>query len=117
VRGIERLLFERQENCFENTVHVLEHIVVPEAQDEIAKRFQDARAIRIRHAGRVLATVELDNELCVGAKEIDHKPIDWDLPLEFPSIEPPIAQAEPQLALGIGLIPTQTPRALHFGRH
>jgi hypothetical protein len=60
----------------------------------------------------MLATVELDDQPCIAADKVGDVAIDWDLTLELPAIKPAIAQAQPEYALDIGLMPPQTPRAL-----
>jgi hypothetical protein len=52
----------------------------------------------------VLTAIELNDQMSVGAKEIDNKAIDGELPSKFPSAKTAVAQAQPQHALCIRLI-------------
>jgi hypothetical protein len=43
----------------------------------------------------MLATIELDDEHCIGTRKIHHKSIYWDLAFELKTRQPTIAQAKP----------------------
>ena len=47
----------------------------------------------------MLATIDLDNEICLQAGKIDDEPIDRNLALELETEELPIAKLRPQLSL------------------
>jgi hypothetical protein len=48
----------------------------------------------------VLATVDLNNKLCIHANEIHDKSVDWDLALELEAEESAIAESRPHFPLG-----------------
>src|SRR5262245_32744550 len=50
----------------------------------------------------MLPAIDFDDELPVGAEEVDDVSIDWDLPLEFPTGEAAVAQAKPERARRFG---------------
>jgi hypothetical protein len=52
--------------------------------------------------------VNLHNESCIWAAEIDDKSIERHLPPEFPPAKPTVAQTEPKNSLGVGLMPPQS---------
>jgi len=52
----------------------------------------------------MLATVEFDDEMRVGTKEIDDITIDRKLSSEFPPEKPAVAETKPQQPLRIRLI-------------
>ncbi|MGA8497241.1 MAG: hypothetical protein WB764_17275, partial [Xanthobacteraceae bacterium] len=58
----------------------------------------------------MLTAIQLDNEVRVGAKEIDNKAIDWELSSKFPAAEPGITQTKPQHSFRIRLIAAQALR-------
>src|SRR5882724_9692885 len=56
----------------EDALYVRERLVIPEAQDSIALRFEKSGALRIGWAlERMLHTVELNDHLRLGAAEVD----------------------------------------------
>jgi len=102
-------LIERAQDCFQYAINVSHDIVVPESENEITHRFERTRPVGISlFVLFMLPAIDFDDQLSVGAKEINDEAIDRYLSLEFPSIEPAIAQAKPQHALGVGLIATQS---------
>ena len=58
--------------------------------------------IRLRSNG-MLTAIQLDDEVSIGAKEVDNKTVDWKLPSEFPARQPAITQAKPQYSFRIRL--------------
>jgi len=73
---------------FKNTVDIFHHIIVPKTDNQIPHRLQNLRSLKVgSYSDRVLSTVKLDDQLSVGTKEIDDKPVDWKLPSEFPAVE------------------------------
>jgi hypothetical protein len=112
VRGLQSLPIEHAQYLLEHAFSVAQHVVVPRSQDEITHRFEDAGPISIAFAILiVLSTINLQDQFCVRAAEIDYETVDRYLSLEFPAIKPTVAQAKPERSLGIGLIATQTPGA------
>ena len=57
-----------------------------------------------------LTAVDFDDQVSIGAKEVDDEAIDRELSPKFPSAKTAIARAKPRRALGIRLITTQSPR-------
>jgi hypothetical protein len=88
---------------FEHAVEILDDIVVPEAQDAESRLLQQARATPIfLGSRRVLATVQLDDELLLMANEIGCEAEDRFLSTELRVVELAIAQAAPQQFLNVG---------------
>jgi hypothetical protein len=90
------MTFQRGVDFFEDAVDIPHHVVVPKAQDEIAHRLQNFRSLRVTScAHSMLAAIEFDDEMSVGAKEIDDKAVDGELSSEFPSTKAAITQTKP----------------------
>ena len=74
------------QNLFEHTVHIPDHVVIPESKHEVTHRLQDSRSIRITFSVViVLTTVKLHDQFGIRTEEIDDEAIDRRLPLELPS--------------------------------
>jgi hypothetical protein len=87
----------------------LKHVVVPEAQNQIALRFERSSPLGILLATfGVLATIEFNNQSRRLTAEVCDVVTDCDLPAKFQAIQATIAQPEPQLSLGVGLIAPQS---------
>jgi hypothetical protein len=56
----------------------------------------------------MLAAIDLNDDLPLGAQKIDDAAVDGDLSLEFQAGEPTVAQAKPENAFGVGLISAQS---------
>ncbi len=96
VRGSQSIRCDRVQYLFQNTVSVLKHIVIPESQHEVPHGFQGFGSVCIALSILgMLATIDLDDELRVGADKVDDESIDWDLPLELQASEPAITQTIP----------------------
>jgi len=52
----------------------------------------------------VLPAIEFNDQVCIGAKEIDNKSVDRKLSSKFPPCETAITQAKPKYALSVRLI-------------
>jgi len=108
VRGFEHLLVCDAQYLLKNAIDILQHLVVPKPQNEIAAVFQIFGPARVLlPLFNVLSTIQLDDQLCVGAAEIDNKSVERHLSPEFQAAEAVAAQSEPQRSFGIGLLPAQ----------
>ena len=86
------MLIDRAQNLFEHPVRVSYNVVIPESKHEITHRLEDSRSVRITFGVMgVLTAIKLHDQLGVGAEEVDDKTLDRHLPLEFPSVQSPIA--------------------------
>jgi hypothetical protein len=100
-------LVHRAQDRFQHANRVLHHLVVPESQNQVTHRFQRRSSVAVPFSLLVMLTaVDFDDELRLGADEIDDVSVDRDLPLEFPTGEAAVTQAKPQQALGVGLSST-----------
>jgi hypothetical protein len=52
----------------------------------------------------VLAAIQLDDEVSIGAKEVDDKTVDGELSSELPAGKPAVTQTKPQRSFRIRLI-------------
>jgi hypothetical protein len=95
VRGFRALLFCRTDYRFENAVDVLQHVMIPEAEDQIPHRFQRPGPCHVAFAFVVLPTVHFNNEMSVLTTEVDDELTERCLPSKFQSLEPPVAHAKP----------------------
>ena len=101
----------RGNDTFQYTVDIAKNVIVPEAKDEVALRFENRRPLRILLRPRaVLPAIQFDNQTRGFTAKINNVRCNRHLPPEFQSIQATVAQAEPQRALGIGLIPPQSSR-------
>jgi hypothetical protein len=76
--------FKRGRDDFDDTIDILHYIIIPEAQGQISHCLQNACSIRIGLGlNCMLPAVELDDEMSLGATEIDDKSVDRKLPSEF----------------------------------
>jgi hypothetical protein len=75
---------------------IFEHVIVPESNDTIAARFEPAGSLVIPLlVRRVLATIDLDDELRGGAEEIDNVGADRLLSSKTKAIELSASQPHP----------------------
>ena len=114
MRGNRCKFRKRLKNTFDNTVRVHQYVVVPEAQNEIANRFQLVCACCVLLRGAcVLTAIQLHNEACRLAAEVHHITAKRHLTSEFQSGKTAITQAKPQRTLCVGLIAPQSPGMLY----
>jgi hypothetical protein len=100
-------LLQCLDNGQQDTVHVGQHVVVPEAQNPVAFTLQPGRALAILRAVNrvgVLAPVEFDDQPALQAGEIDDVGTARHRALEFAAGELAITQACPELLFRIGLV-------------
>jgi hypothetical protein len=70
----------------------------------IALFAQEGRAPRIDVGrGRMLATIELDDQVMLGAAEVDNERPDWMLPAKLDAEELAITKPGPEATLGVRL--------------
>src|SRR5579883_1406841 len=87
---------QRSADGFQDTLQIVQHLVVPETNDAVAALRELGAAAFIGFlAKRVLTAVQLDRQLSLGTGESGHAPTDRMLAAEFPSRQP-LAQGEPQ---------------------
>ena len=92
-------------DIFKHTIDVLHHVIVPITQHQEAHRFQNLCSLRISfRSNAVLTTIQFDDEMGVGAKEVDNKAVDWELSFELPAAQAAITQTKPQHSFHIRLI-------------
>jgi hypothetical protein len=84
------------------------YLVIPESQHQISHGLQNLRPVRFVGSG-MLPTIELDDEMSIGAEKIHDISIDRYLSLKLQAVQSPVAQTQPQDTLGIRLIPAQSP--------
>ena len=82
---------QRRRDHLEHAVDIPEHVIVPETEDGEAARFDRGGAIGVGF-GRMLAAVQLDDQLRRNAGEVRDMAADGILTAEFMTIE--LARAE-----------------------
>ena len=90
-----------RQNCLQDTLAILQHLVVPEAQDFPSLAFQIGVSGLIARAFGVLRPVGLDNQLSANAKKVDNVRSEWDLPAKLNAVQATIAQKAPEAKLGV----------------
>src|SRR3954470_15388654 len=83
-----------------NAGRMIEHLVIPEAQDDKVARAQPGIALGIVGALGMLAAVELDDELPLEADEVHDVASELLLPAELEAAEAAVAQQAPHPPLG-----------------
>ena len=91
-----------RQNCFQNPFAVLQHLVVPEAQDFPSLAFQIGVSGLIARAFGVLRPVGLDNQLSANAKKVDNVGTDRNLSTKLESVQATIAKKTPQAQFAVG---------------
>ena len=94
---------------FEDAFDVFDDLVVPEAEDCVAGRFDLSRASGVSDAVSMLPAVEFDHQPCFDAGEVGDIGADQELAAEFCVFDLPGAQALPQDPFDFGCIPAQSP--------
>jgi hypothetical protein len=91
-------------NHFKHALEVAEDLVVPEAEDLVALLGEEGRALRIGIAlDRMLATIELDGQVMLGAAEVDDVWPDQMLPAKLDADESAVTKPGPEATLSIRL--------------
>jgi hypothetical protein len=96
-------------NSFEHSVGVLQHIVVPEADDAVAEALDGRGAGRIDLQG-MLPAVEFDRQPRVAAGEICDMGPERELADELGAVQLTAAKMASQTLFGIGAVPPQLAR-------
>src|SRR5260370_17881878 len=77
VRGFRSMRISSAQNLFEHTVHIPNHVVIPESKHEVTHRLQDSGSIRITFSVViVLTTVKLHDQFAFRPQEINDTPTD-----------------------------------------
>src|SRR5436853_304867 len=105
-------------NLVERVVGIPQYVFVPEAHHHETRPLQPSAPFGILcRVFRVLAAVNLDDELRVDADEIGYVAINRYLPAKFPAMKLPVAEMPPEAALSGSLFAPQLscelPAALH----
>ena len=109
---MRRGAFDLRGDRLQHTGEVAHHVAVPEADYAPAPRLQHAGARGVfRDGARMLAAVDLDDELAGRNGEIREMPPDGVLTPD-PGREGRRAQRPPQDFLGLRRVPAQPPRAV-----
>jgi hypothetical protein len=91
-------------NDFEHALEIAEDLVVPEAKDPVALLGKKGRALRVGIAlGRMLTTVELDDQPFLRAAEVDEEWTNRMLATELEAPETAITKTRPESTLALGL--------------
>jgi hypothetical protein len=94
----------------QNTIRICEHIVIPKPQYQKTRFIESLRPACIFFTPfRMLPTIQLHNQLRLVTKEIRNIPADRNLPAELEPEKLPVADARPQFALGVRLLPPEFP--------
>ena len=100
-RGFERLLDHRP-----HAVEILKHVMVPEADNAKPLTFEECSPPRVT-LGRMLSTIDFNDQPPLGAEEIDNVGIDFDLLAELETVELSSAKDAPEFPLGVGRVLAQ----------
>jgi hypothetical protein len=92
----EGLFFKLGQEGLENTVEILNDIVVPDADYAITEGAEVAVALVVFLTSEMLAAVEFDDQASLAANEVDVVAIDGLLADEFEAAELPATNACPQ---------------------
>ncbi len=93
----------------EHTMRVLEHLIVPEAQNLVTECFDRVSAWCVEFR-RVLAAIQFDDQSCRAAGKVGDVGANRELTDEFRPFETPPAQVVPQPVFGIGAPAAQLAR-------
>jgi len=93
-----------------NTIRILQHIAVPEADHAEALAFEIRRAPCIA-LGRVLSAIDFDDEALLGAQKINDVSVDFDLATELEAAVLPRTKEAPQFSLSIRGVEAQRSRS------
>jgi hypothetical protein len=97
ISGDEKLLADG----FEHAMGVGEHIVVPEAEDDISVSLDDRRSGGVT-LGTMLAAVQFDRQPGRAAGEVGNIIVDLKLTDELLVFEPPASEVMPEALFGVG---------------
>jgi hypothetical protein len=103
-----------------DALSVLEHLAIPEADNLPAGPLQRLRPLGVFGGSYgMLAAVQLNHQLGLGAGEIGDVVVDRILPAKFVTTQLAVPEPSPKLALDLGLVAPQIPRptGLELRRH
>jgi hypothetical protein len=105
VRGLGPMSLQHCNNVFNHTINIGHDVVIPVAENKVSHRFEYfcSLCVGLRLHG-MLPAVEFNDQMRIGAAEVDDEAIDRKLPSEFPTAETAVAQPKPQQTLGVCLI-------------
>ena len=99
-RGGGAVRAKRGHDRFKDAIKVFEYVAVPEANDPIAACLQPFGPLAIfDDLLGVLSAIDFNDELGLGAEEVDHEGADGLLASEAEAVELTLAQMSPQNAL------------------
>jgi hypothetical protein len=108
VRGSRLLLSRSAPDFLEHTLGVLQNVVIPESQNQIAHGFDNSRSIQVfSQSFGVLTAIQFDNEPRFRTAEINDEAIDRHLPSKLQTTQSPISQPKPKHTLSIRLLATK----------
>lgn len=93
VRGSLR---ERSGDCLKNTLHIVQHVVVPEAENTIFVCDEPSVTRSIASTVGVLAAIHFDDQTALTADQINRIRSDRLLPDEFVSVQSSTAKTIPE---------------------
>src|SRR4051812_22752188 len=104
---------QRSRDGVENTVHVLDHLIVPEAHHPIAMCLQpQGSSLVFGLTPIVLSAVDLDDQFLFEAGEVGDEVSDRHLPAKEVTADLSQADAEPEFLFGLGHLAAQALGAL-----
>lgn len=99
-------------DAFQHAIHIREDIMVPEADDAVAMRFDQRGARDVAVAGRMLSAVQFDHQSRRPASEVRDMCPDRKLTDEFEAVDLPRAQSRPQRLFRFGRVAVQCARGV-----
>jgi hypothetical protein len=105
VRGLGSISLKYRGNIFKHAVNIGHDVDVPVAENKVSHCFEYLCSLRVgfRLHG-MLSAVELNDQVRIGAAEVDDEAVYGKLPSEFPTADTTVAQPKPQHAPGVCLI-------------
>jgi hypothetical protein len=94
--------FQNAQDRFDYSTGIAENIVVPKPDHFPTLALQPSRSASIGRTVCMLTAVGFDDEMVLGAREIDDVTAYWMLVTKFELQQTPIAQSRPHASLGVG---------------
>jgi hypothetical protein len=102
VRLASAWVIQRERDCLEHTVDLIENVWVPEADYLESLAVQPARSVGVlSHHVAVLTAIELDDKFALEADKIHDVLADRRLATEFAPAKSPHSEASPETAFGL----------------
>ena len=92
---------QHPEDCFDNAFGVRQHVVVPESNDAPTVFFENLCSTRVGFVVGMLTAISFNDEVMLGAGEIDDEIADRMLPAKPVAGQTAIAQNRPESPLGV----------------